>query len=55
MIQKCTCQHDYQDSVYGKNNRVHNPTGKATEIRCTVCNKNNQTKSETIIKEKKNA
>ena len=36
------CEHIYQDAVYGKGNRVHNPakpkeSGKATAYRCTVC------------------
>lgn len=52
MISKCVCQNDYQDYIYGKNNRVHNPTGKLTEIRCTVCDKTNQKKEETSKKEK---
>lgn len=50
MISKCDCKHDYQDSVYGKNNRVHNQSGKVTEIHCTVCGKTNRMKEEIIIK-----
>lgn len=38
-ILKCTCQSEYQDSVYGKGNRVMNPYGKSQDsgYRCTVC------------------
>jgi len=42
MIKKCDCNHEYQDKVYGKGNRVHNekkPKGTAKEYRCTVCGK----------------
>jgi len=35
MIKKCTCEHKYQDSKYGKKNRVFNPT--ANGYRCSVC------------------
>lgn len=43
MIAPCTCQHKYQDEVYGKGLRVHNPCkyNKAADLksglRCTVC------------------
>lgn len=39
----CKCVNDYQDVVYGKNNRLCNKTKKAknntniTVVRCTVC------------------
>jgi len=36
----CTCSHEYQDSRYGKGNRVHNPRIKDGKLRgwcCTVC------------------
>lgn len=36
-IKKCTCQHDFQDRVYGKGKRVHTVGGKGTT--CTVCGK----------------
>lgn len=37
-IAPCKCQSAFQDEVYGKGNRVWNPTGKdATGYRCTVC------------------
>lgn len=38
-IIKCTCQHEYQDLIYGKFMRVHNvsSTGGAA---CTVCTPN---------------
>ena len=38
---KCTCQHEAQDKLHGKNVRVANPTAKGSdgkiEYRCTVC------------------
>lgn len=34
-IKTCKCKHEYQDKVYGKGNRVHNPGPKS--ITCTVC------------------
>jgi len=41
LITQCVCEHKYQDSVYGKGNRVHNPcrttTPQKTGYRCTVC------------------
>ena len=38
-IKKCTCEHEYQDSKYGKQMRVHN-FGNGKEVwRCTVCGK----------------
>lgn len=36
MIKKCNCKHDFQDSVYGKGNRLHT-TGVKGDHRCTVC------------------
>lgn len=36
-IVKCTCQHEQQDNMYGKGNRVANSTSKANQYRCTVC------------------
>lgn len=41
-IFSCTCNHEFQDSVYGKRNRVFNPRGKGdtpSGYRCTVCGK----------------
>lgn len=44
-IKICTCTHDYQDSVYGKQKRVCNPIGKDAKgtsdgtHKCTVCGK----------------
>jgi hypothetical protein len=37
-VEFCSCQHEYQDEVYGKNKRlkIYNTTGQA---RCTVCGK----------------
>lgn len=39
----CKCKHDFQDTVYGKNVRLANPTSKIypdgmIDVRCTVCN-----------------
>ncbi len=36
MIKRCTCNHPFQDSIYGKGMRVHTE-GKKGEERCTVC------------------
>ncbi len=35
-ILKCVCVSEYQDKLYGKNQRVHSPSNKGH--RCTVCN-----------------
>ena len=35
-IKKCNCKHEYQDSKYGKQKRVHNKTSN-DKFRCTVC------------------
>lgn len=40
MILKCSCQHEFQDSLYGKGNRLCNPCKKQEHLfRCTVCKK----------------
>lgn len=36
MIFKCKCQHEQQDNLHGKGNRVMNATAK-DQFRCTVC------------------
>lgn len=47
-IMPCTCKHEFQDSLYGKNKRLFNARagrkehgtkaeGKAIGYRCTVC------------------
>lgn len=38
-IQRCTCQHAYQDKRYGKGKRVHTIQTKSTSAnrKCTVC------------------
>jgi len=39
-IMKCTCEHEYQDGLYGNRMRLHNRTGKTGSTRgwrCTVC------------------
>lgn len=41
-ILKCTCENKFQDSRYGKKNRVHNKTENRSnrgDWRCTVCGK----------------
>ena len=53
MIAKCDCKHEFQDSTYGKNNRIHNQKGKVMEVCCTVCGKTNKTKEEIAIKKEK--
>lgn len=37
-IKSCTCQHAWQDKIYGQGKRVQNPK-KAGGYRCTVCGK----------------
>jgi hypothetical protein len=37
-ILPCTCEHVYQDSKYGKYNRIFNPR-KDNKYACTVCGK----------------
>jgi hypothetical protein len=34
-VRTCNCKHESQDSLHGKNQRVHNKCGKGH--RCTVC------------------
>lgn len=36
---QCSCSHDFQDSRYGNNLRVHNACKNGSNIsyRCTVC------------------
>lgn len=40
-VMGCSCQHAFQDSQYGKGQRVHNSIkvaqGQAARWRCTVC------------------
>lgn len=42
---KCTCTHEYQDSIYGKQMRVMNPQGKLDKgsakgtHKCSVCSR----------------
>ena len=39
-VKKCNCQHEGQDKLYGKNNRLMNSFGTPTKgYRCTVCGK----------------
>lgn len=37
MKMKCNCAHEFQDKVYGKGIRVHNPCKEGKAGRCTVC------------------
>lgn len=45
MIYPCTCTHEFQDKMYGKNKRVWNAMGATGKngIRCTVCSKEDKT------------
>ena len=38
-IMKCTCEHEFQDSNFGKGYRLFNQTARVKPIvwRCTVC------------------
>lgn len=40
---QCSCEHEQQDKLYGKNVRLANATAKrdkdTTDVRCTVCGK----------------
>jgi hypothetical protein len=46
---KCSCQHEQQDEMYGKNIRIanvcktNNPKDSARDVRCTVCSKIHRT------------
>lgn len=37
VILKCTCVHEYQDSVHGPSRRVHNLMKGGLFAKCTVC------------------
>ena len=37
IVQKCTCEHDFQDEKYGKGMRLKNMCVKGA--RCTICEK----------------
>lgn len=34
----CTCNHQFQDELYGRRMRVFNPRKAPGEYTCTVCN-----------------
>jgi len=36
-ILKCNCVNEYQDSIHGNGNRLHNFSAKNSNWRCTVC------------------
>lgn len=36
---RCTCEHEFQDSRYGKGIRIANLRKAGTESSCTVCGK----------------
>ena len=39
-VMNCTCEHEAQDKIYGKNQRLFNEAGKdGNKYRCTVCGK----------------
>ena len=41
----CSCVHESQDKIYGKNQRLFNEAGKdSNKFRCTVCGKISDTK-----------
>lgn len=37
VIKQCSCEHTYQDKVYGHKQRVHNLNVKKDKATCTVC------------------
>lgn len=39
MIKSCNCEHQAQDKLYGKGQRLHNVGKAGKETRCTVCGK----------------
>lgn len=42
IVKPCSCQHESQDKIHGKGNRVKNQTavkGEKKTYRCTVCKK----------------
>jgi hypothetical protein len=56
VILKCHCQHEFQDSKYGKGMRVHTPTKKSPEgsiFRCTICKTEKNASSGEVAKQKK--
>ena len=55
MILKCSCKHEFQDAIYGKELRVHNraPKSKYGDWRCTVCGNHRNAPSGSDNKTKK--
>lgn len=54
MIIRCSCLHEYQDSIYGFFNRVHNLDKSKTHAVCTVCSdKKSVNSGESVSKESK--
>lgn len=45
-ITSCTCTHDFQDSIFGPGQRVHN-IGKEGRPICTVCGKKKEATKKT--------
>ena len=44
-VMSCTCSHESQDKIYGKNQRLFNEAGKdSNKYRCTVCGKMKEVK-----------
>ena len=56
VVRACTCQHESQDEIYGKGQRLHTDCkpsgGKYQYDRCTVCS-NEKQKSSSMKAEKK--
>lgn len=38
-VLKCNCESEFQDSTYGKGNRLHNSCSDGKSWRCTTCGK----------------
>ena len=45
---ECKCKHDFQDSVYGKRNRVFNERKEKGKYRCTVCSADRTSSKHTV-------
>ena len=51
-ILSCTCQHSYQDAIYGQGKRLHNYAPKELGTggwRCTVCGKVKKNSSKPVL------
>ena len=36
-VEKCKCEHSFQDKEYGKKMRVYNTSEDGKKLKCTVC------------------